>query len=72
MRPCLSANYVSGCPPNMAQGSVWVDNLQSVHRQLPVGNLRYPYPPTRTLHAPSLSQFLPWKARQSSQHGTSG
>ena len=28
MRLCLSANYVSGCPPNMAQVSVWAGNLQ--------------------------------------------
>ena len=27
MRLCLSANYVSGCPPNMAQVSVWAGNL---------------------------------------------
>ena len=28
MCPRLSANYVSCCPPNMAQVSVWADNLQ--------------------------------------------
>ena len=28
MCPYLSANYVSDCPPNMAQVSVWPDNLQ--------------------------------------------
>ena len=27
MCPRLSANYVSCCPPNMAQVSVWADNL---------------------------------------------
>ena len=27
MCPYLSANYVSDCPPNMAQVSVWPDNL---------------------------------------------
>ena len=30
MCPYLSANYVSDCPPNMAQVSVWPDNLQIV------------------------------------------
>ena len=29
MCPRLSANYVSCCPPNMAQVSVWAGNLQS-------------------------------------------
>ena len=29
MCPYLSANYVSDCPPNMAQVSVWPDNLRS-------------------------------------------
>ena len=29
MCPYLSANYVSDCPPNMAQVSVWPDNLHS-------------------------------------------
>lgn len=28
MCPRLSANYVSCCPPNMAQVSVWAGNLQ--------------------------------------------
>ena len=28
MCPHLSANYVSSCPPNMAQVSVWAGNLQ--------------------------------------------
>lgn len=37
MRLCLSANYVSGCPPNMAQVSVWAGNLHPTtnQRQLP-------------------------------------
>ena len=30
MCPHLSANYVLGCPSNMAQVSVWAGNLQSV------------------------------------------
>ena len=30
MCPRLSANYVSCCPPNMAQVSVWAGNLQVV------------------------------------------
>ena len=29
MCPRLSANYVSCCPPNMAQVSVWAGNLQA-------------------------------------------
>ena len=33
MCPRLSANYVSCCPPNMAQVSVWADNL---HLALPI------------------------------------
>ena len=31
MCPRLSANYVSCCPPNMAQVSVWAGNLQPVN-----------------------------------------
>ena len=31
MCPYLSANYVSDCPPNMAQVSVWPDNLQQIY-----------------------------------------
>ena len=29
MCPRLSANYVSCCPPNMAQVSVWAGNLHT-------------------------------------------
>ena len=34
MCPRLSANYVSCCPPNMAQVSVWAGNLQAVSETL--------------------------------------
>ena len=30
MCPHLSANYVLGCPSNMAQVSVWAGNLQEM------------------------------------------
>ena len=33
MCPRLSANYVSCCPPNMAQVSVWADNLQRAEKR---------------------------------------
>lgn len=32
MCPRLSANYVSCCPPNMAQVSVWAGNLHCIKR----------------------------------------
>lgn len=31
MCPRLSANYVSCCPPNMAQVSVWAGNLHIIY-----------------------------------------
>ena len=33
MCPRLSANYVSCCPPNMAQVSVWAGNLQGIQKK---------------------------------------
>ena len=39
MCPHLSANYVSSCPPNMAQVSVWAGNLQLFALNLNNGKL---------------------------------
>ena len=39
MCPRLSANYVSCCPPNMAQVSVWAGNLHQKDMDVQMANL---------------------------------